>query len=302
MTDSSDSAGRSMFDVEEAYLYCQEVTRREAKNFSYGIRLLPPPKQQAMSAVYALARRVDDIGDGSLESQRKRDLLADVGSMVDGLIAGRATADESVDPVRVALADAARRFPIPLNAFHELVAGVMMDIEVTEYETFDDLLAYCRCVAGSIGRLSLGVFGSTNVDRGAEYADTLGLALQLTNILRDIREDAAMGRLYLPLEDVERFGCESARFDTGDVPAGADFDGLIAREVQRARLLFEEGFRLLPLLDRRSRACVGTMAGIYRGLLDTIEKRPTQVMTGRISLTTGRKSRLALAGLLGLIR
>ncbi|MEU3519884.1 presqualene diphosphate synthase HpnD [Streptomyces sp. NPDC006654] len=302
MTDSSEMTDRPLIDVEAAYLYCHEVTRREAKNFSYGIRLLPLPKRQAMSAVYALARRVDDIGDGALDPQRKRDLLAGVGSMVDGLIAGRATADESADPVRVALADAARRFPIPLGVFHELIAGVMMDIEGTEYKTFDDLLVYCRCVAGSVGRLSLGVFGSRDVDRGAEYAETLGLALQVTNILRDIREDAAMGRLYLPLEDVEHFGCEGARFETGHVPAGADFDGLVAREAERARLLFEEGFRLLPLLDRRSRACVGSMAGIYRGLLDSIEKRPTQVMHGRVSLTTGRKSRLVLASLLGLIR
>jgi phytoene synthase len=289
-------------EIRAAYRHCQEVTRTQAKNFSYGVRLLPGPKQRAMSAIYALARRVDDIGDGELSPERKRELLGRVASMVDGLTAGHADAEDAADPVRIALADAARRFPLPLEAFHELIAGVLMDVEGSEYKSFDDLLVYCRCVAGSIGRLSLGVFGCADAERGPQYADTLGLALQVTNILRDVREDAAMGRRYLPAEDVERFGCGQARFATGSVPAGADFDGLITFEAGRARELFEEGFRLLPLLDRRSRACVGAMAGIYRRLLDIIDGEPGTVLTGRVSLTAPQKSRLALSALLGRIR
>jgi phytoene synthase len=260
-----------------------------------------------MSAIYALARRVDDIGDGELDTQRKAELLGRVSSMVDGLVsgdpdAGHPDAEDARDPVRIALADAAQRFPIPLEAFHELIAGVSMDIEQTDYKDFDDLLVYCRRVAGSIGRLSLGVFGCTDIERGMTYADTLGLALQVTNILRDVCEDAAMGRRYLPSEDVERFACEDAQFATYSVPASADFEGLIRYEAGRARALFEEGFRLLPLLDRRSQACVGAMAGIYRRLLDVIEAEPGAVLAGRVSLTTREKSGLALSALLGRVR
>jgi phytoene synthase len=289
-------------DARAAYRHCEEVTRTEAKNFGYGVRLLPGAERRAMSAIYALARRVDDIGDGDLAPDRKAKSLARVSAMVDGLSAGRMDADDATDPVRVALADAARRFPIPLEAFHELIAGVTMDVGGTNYKTFDDLLVYCRCVAGSIGRLSLGVFGCADVERGRQYADTLGLALQVTNILRDIREDAAMGRRYLPAEDVERFGCDEAWFATGRTPADADFEGLVRYEASRARALFEEGFRLLPLLDRRSRACVGAMAGIYRGLLDSIEDEPASVMARRVSLSTGAKTRVALTALLGRVR
>ncbi|MEV5958641.1 squalene/phytoene synthase family protein [Streptomyces sp. NPDC051987] len=297
-----DLSGARTDDVRAAYRHCEEVTRKEAKNFSYGVRLLPGPKRRAMSAIYALARRVDDIGDGDLETRRKTELLGRVSSMVDGLMSGHADPDDAADPVRLALADAARRFPIPLGAFHELIDGVTMDVEQRNYKSFDDLLTYCRCVAGSIGRLSLGVFGCADPDQGQEYADTLGLALQVTNILRDVREDAAMGRRYLPAEDVERFACEEADFGTGFVPSDADFDGLVKFEASRARALFQEGFQLLPLLDRRSRACVGAMAGIYRGLLDIIEREPGAVLAGRISLSTKEKSRLALVALLGRVR
>ncbi|MFE6894619.1 phytoene/squalene synthase family protein [Streptomyces sp. NPDC057694] len=287
MTLHNDPVIEAATDTRAAYRYCQEVTRNEAKNFSYGIRLLPGPKKRAMSAIYALARRVDDIGDGDLPAERKKEQLARVSTMVNGLISGDIPAADKADPVCIALADAARRFPIPLDAFHELIAGVTMDVEGAEYKTFDDLLVYCRCVAGSIGRLSLGVFGCTDFERGNEYADALGLALQVTNILRDIREDAEMDRRYLPAEDVKEF-----RLD-------GDIEGLVGLEAGRARVLYDEGFRLLPLLDRRSRACVGTMAGIYRGLLDIIEAEPRAVLLRRVSLTSGQKSRLALAGLLG---
>lgn len=286
-------------DVRAAYRHCEEVTRTEAKNFSYGVRLLPDAERRAMYAIYALARRVDDIGDGDLDPVRKAESLARVSAAVDGLTAGRADADDGADPIRIALADAAQRFPIPLEAFHELIAGVTMDVEQTEYKTFDDLLVYCRRVAGSIGRLSLGVFGCTDLERGRAYADSLGLALQVTNILRDVREDAAMGRRYLPAEDMERFGCDEAWFVAGRIPDEADFDGLVRFEASRARALFEDGLRLLPLLDRRSRASVGAMAGIYRQLLDRIEDEPAAVMARRVSLTAGEKTRVALAALLG---
>ncbi|MEU2779975.1 squalene/phytoene synthase family protein, partial [Streptomyces sp. NPDC007162] len=179
----------------------------------------------------------------------------------------------------------------------------LMDVRGETYETWDDLKVYCRCVAGAIGRLSLGVFGTEPGARGAErapeYADTLGLALQLTNILRDIREDAANGRTYLPQDDLAKFGC-SAGLDGPIPPEGSDFAGLVHFEVRRARALFAEGYRLLPMLDRRSGACVAAMAGIYRRLLDRIEREPDAVLRGRVSLPGHEKAYVAVRGLSGI--
>lgn len=173
-----------------------------------------------------------------------------------------------------------------------------MDLKGAEYRTFEDLKVYCRCVAGSIGRLSLGVYGCEDPKLGAEYADTLGLALQLTNILRDLREDAVNGRTYLPTEDLVRFGCEQG-FALSEPPVGADFTGLIAFEAERAQRAFEEGLRLLPMLDRRSRACTAAMAGIYHRLLGRIAADPGSVLRGRVSLPGWEKAYVALSGLAG---
>ncbi|MER5973562.1 presqualene diphosphate synthase HpnD [Streptomyces sp. NPDC002055] len=286
-----------------AYSYCETVTGQQARNFAYGIRLLPADKRQAMSALYAFSRRVDDIGDGSLAPEVKQARLEDTRALLGRVRDGRIEPDDT-DPVAVALADAAARFPIPLGGLDELIDGVLMDVRGERYETWEELRVYCRCVAGAIGRLSLGVFGTAGrgapeADRAAEYADTLGLALQLTNILRDVREDAGNGRTYLPAEDLAKFGC-SAGFHQERPPAGADFTGLVEFEVQRARALFAEGFRLLPLLDRRSGACVAAMAGIYRRLLDRIARDPQAVLRGRVSLPGREKAYVAVRGLSGL--
>ncbi|MFD3603522.1 squalene/phytoene synthase family protein, partial [Streptomyces sp. NPDC058656] len=141
--------------------------------------------------------------------------------------------------------------------------------------------------------------GARGAERAPEYADTLGLALQLTNILRDVREDAEDGRTYLPADDLAKFGC-SAGFDGAYPPAGSDFAGLVHFEVRRARALFAEGYRLLPMLDRRSGACVAAMAGIYRRLLDRIEREPEAVLRGRVSLPGREKAYVAVRGLSGL--
>ncbi|MCP2312364.1 MULTISPECIES: presqualene diphosphate synthase HpnD [Kitasatospora] len=279
-----------------AYRYCEAVTALQARNFSYGIRLLPEPKRLAMSALYALARRVDDIGDGELPAEQKAEALLRTRGLLDEIRRGEVT-EEDTDPIKVALADAARRFPIPLDGFDELIDGVEMDLKGAEYRTFEELKVYCRCVAGSIGRLSLGVYGCRDWERGAAYADTLGLALQLTNILRDLREDALNGRTYLPAEDLERFGCQQG-FAT-DLPAGADFAGLVAFQAARAQQAFEEGLRLLPMLDRRSRACTAAMAGIYHRLLGRIAADPESVLRGRVSLPGWEKAYVALSGLAG---
>lgn len=288
--------------VRAAYRYCEAVTGAQARNFAYGIRLLPVEKRQAMSALYAYSRRVDDIGDGDLAPETKRERLENTREVLDR-IRGGAVDEDDTDPVAVALADAARRFPLPLGGLDELIDGVLMDVRGATYETWDDLKVYCRCVAGAIGRLSLGVFGTQRgapgADRAAEYADTLGLALQLTNILRDVREDAGNGRTYLPADDLAKFGC-SAGFHAATPPSGADFAGLVHFEVRRARTLFAEGYRLLPMLDRRSGACVAAMAGIYRRLLDRIERDPGAVLRGRVSLPGHEKAYVAVRGLSGL--
>ncbi|MFB7945812.1 presqualene diphosphate synthase HpnD [Kitasatospora phosalacinea] len=280
-----------------AYRYCEAVTALQARNFSYGIRLLPEAKRLAMSALYALARRVDDIGDGELPAEQKAEALARTRALLDEVRTG-AVGEDDTDPIKVALADAARRFPIPLGGFDELVDGVEMDLKGVEYATFEDLKVYCRCVAGSIGRLSLGVYGCEDLERGAEYADTLGLALQLTNILRDLREDALNGRTYLPTEDLVRFGCQQG-FALPVLPVGADFTGLVAFEAERAQAAFEEGLRLLPMLDRRSRAATAAMAGIYHRLLGRIAADPQSVLRGRVSLPGWEKAYVALSGLAG---
>ncbi|WP_376773999.1 phytoene/squalene synthase family protein [Allostreptomyces psammosilenae] len=296
-----------------AYTYCEAVTRSQARNFSYGIALLSGDRRRAMSAIYAFARRIDDIGDGTAPADRKTDQLTRNRRVLSNIAELRALpATEAVatasdihrhDPVALALTDTATRFPIPLDALEELIDGVSMDIAGTSYRTWDDLRHYCRCVAGTIGRLSLGVFGSTargaaEAARASRLADTLGVALQLTNILRDLREDALVGRSYLPSAELERFGCQDG-FRAGHPAPGSDFAGLVKFQAHRARELFEEGFQLLPMLDRRSAACVSAMAGIYRRLLTRIAADPGAVLRGRVALPGREKALVAATGLLG---
>ena len=269
--------------VAEAYAACERITTEQARNFSWGIRLLPQPKRTALSAVYAMARRIDDIGDGSLPVTDKIRLLAEARA-----VATRPD-EHPGDPVAVALADAARRLPIPLAAFGELVDGCEMDVRGRTYDTLDELVEYCRCVAGSIGRLSLGVFApplpAADAARAAELADALGVALQLTNILRDIREDLINDRVYLPKQDQDVFDCAIVLTPDGTLdPQDGALSELIRFEAARAMGWYDRGLQLLPLLDRRSAACCAAMAGIYRELLQRITARPDEVMRGRMSL------------------
>jgi phytoene synthase len=295
-------------DVRAAYRRCEEITWSQARNFSYGIRLLPPAKRQALAAVYAFARRIDDIGDGTLPAPEKLTLLEEARTGLAALMAGQAA---DGDQVLVALADAAARFDIPLAAFGELIDGCAADVRGVSYATFDDLLHYCRCVAGSIGRLSLGVFGTSDPGRAVPLADSLGVALQLTNILRDIKEDYASGRVYLPAEDFARFGCAlggSALPAPGDGSAGAlpppaadpeldKLTALVEFEADRARTWYAKGLALMPLLDRRSAASAGAMAGIYYRLLENIAASPAAVLTRRVSLSAREKAAVAVKSL-----
>jgi phytoene synthase len=278
-------------NLDDAYDRCEEITRTEARNFSYGIRLLPAPKRRAMSALYAVARRIDDIGDGGAPVADRLVALAVVRKELAAVAADPSAG--GADAVLVALADACRRFPIPMNALDELIDGCEMDVNGTTYTTFEDLVAYCRRVAGTVGRLSLGVYGAIEIPGAAALADTLGVALQITNVLRDIVEDRnTMGRVYLPSDDIARFGCRP------DLSGPAEpMAALISWQAARAVDWYDRGLGLLPLLDRRSRACTAAMAGIYRRLLDLIQRDPVVVLRGRLSLPAREKAAVAVRAL-----
>jgi phytoene synthase len=289
-------------DLTEAYRECERITWTQARNFAYGIRLLPPAKRRGLAVVYAFARRIDDIGDGTLPGQ-EQDMPAE--EKIAALEQARSAvldlsehgSPDPDDPVLVALADTARNFPVPMAAFGELIDGCVADVRGTSYQTFEDLHYYCRCVAGSIGRLSLGIFGTrSDPQKASELADSLGVALQLTNILRDIREDHANGRVYLPAEDLAKFDVDLAS------PSTSQFTRLVEFEAERARDWYATGWQLLPMLDRRSAACTGAMAGIYRKLLERIATQPAAVLSSRVSLSTGEKATVAVRALAGRVR
>jgi 15-cis-phytoene synthase len=272
-----------------AYRHCEAVTRSRAANFYYGIRLLPPPKRRALCAVYAFARGVDDVGDGSLAAMDQMQRLAAARARLELI------RTDSTDPVLVALADAASRYPLPLSAFSELIDGVEMDVRGATFPTFDDLEVYCRRVAGSIGRLSVAVFGASSPSTAPGLADDLGVAMQLTNILRDVREDLTRGRTYLPLSDLFRFGLQPDLAESSP----AALASLVRFEVGRAREWFHRGLQLLPLLDARSASCVSAMTGIYRRILARLERHPQDVLRRRVSLPPWEKAWVAARSLAG---
>ncbi len=276
-------------EAEYAYRECEQITRVSAANFYYGIRLLPRAKRQAMCAVYAFARRVDDIGDGEMGKGEQLEQLGRERSRLAALAEGQA---DFSDPVSVALAHAGERYRLPADALELLIQGVELDVRGAEYETFEELVRYCRCVAGSIGRLCLAIFSDgTATSEAHRLADDLGVAMQLTNILRDVVEDRGLGRVYLPAEDLRRWGSPDLTVDSLDTIA------LIRFEAERAEDWFDAGLRLLELLDGRSAACVQAMTGIYRRILERILADPAAVTRGRISLSPVEKSWVATRSL-----
>ena len=312
-------------DTLEAYAHCESVTRTRAANFYYGVRLLPHDRRRGMCAVYAFARRIDDIGDGTLPAPEKRRLLDAEAARLTELGAAEPGALSSPDPVMRALADTYARFSPPPGALGELIEGVRMDVNGVTYERFEDLVVYCRRVAGAIGRVCLPVFGahdarSTAGPAAEALADNLGVAMQLTNILRDVREDAENGRVYLPAEDLRRFGLIAAGEERGAPAAlasliargavGPDANGaggdeverlhaLVRFEADRAHEWFRRGLGLAPLLDRRSAACLHAMAGIYRRLLMRIQAHPERALAARMSLPVAEKAWVAARSMLG---
>ena len=309
--------------LDEAYRHCESITRTQAANFYYGIRLLPYERRRGMCAVYAFARRIDDIGDGSLQAPEKLRRLELEARTLSELELSEPRASWSADQVTVALADTYERFSLPPGALGELIEGVRMDVNGVTYERFDDLVLYCRRVAGAIGRVCLPVFGShhetsTAGPEAEALADDLGVAMQLTNILRDVREDAENGRVYLPAEDLRRFGLSAAHDEPsaplllaslaragagGEATARGDqvewLHALIRFEADRAHQWFRRGMELAPLLDRRSAACLQAMAGIYTRLLNRIQAHPERALAGRMSLPVAEKAWVAVRSMLG---
>jgi 15-cis-phytoene synthase len=264
-------------NVDAAYAEVERITRREAKNFAYGIMVLPREKRRAIAAIYAFARAVDDVADGVLSVDEKRAGLETLRSSLDA---------SPVDAMSVALGDARSRFGIPRDALSALVDGGLQDLKQTRYPTFDELRGYCEKVAGAVGVACIAVYGSDDIER----ATTLGIALQLINIMRDVAEDEALGRVYLPQDELARFGV------TRLAPT-EEFGELMAFQAQRARAHLAEGLHLLESLDRRSALCVSTFAGLYRGQLDRMEANGFDVFNASCRLSTRAKLGVVARGL-----
>ena len=264
--------------VQEAYAEVGRITRREAKNFAYGIMVLPRAKRQAIAAIYAFARRVDDVADGELPPEEKRARLEELRAALEA---------DPVDPVFVALRDARDRFGIPRAPLEALIDGGLQDIEQPTYRDFAELRGYCEKVAGAVGLACVPVYGSDDT----EHAMTLGIALQLINIMRDVEEDRQLGRVYLPQDELTAFGVE-------ELAPSPQFRELMAFEAERARTYLAEGLRLLDSLDRRSALCVGTFAGLYRETLDRIEANGFDVFGTKTRLSAPRKLAVVARGLL----
>ena len=264
--------------LEEAYAEVGRITRREAKNFAYGIMVLPRAKRQAIAAIYAFARTVDDVADGELPPEEKRARLEELRAALGG---------DPADPVFVALRDARERFGIPLEPLEALIDGGLQDLEQSTYRDFAELRGYCEKVAGAVGLACVPIYGSDDTD----HAMALGIALQLINIIRDVDEDRRLGRVYVPQDELTAFGVE-------ELAPSPQFRELMAFEAERARAYLAEGLRLLDSLDRRSALCVGTFAGLYRETLDRIEAGGFDVFGEKTRLSAPRKLAVVARGLL----
>jgi phytoene synthase len=270
--------------AQEAYAEVERLTRRRARNFAYGIMLLPRPKRRAIAAIYAFARLVDDTADGDLPAAEKRSRLERLHTSLDAPLNG--------DSLWVALADARERFPIPARALHDLVDGGLQDLDQQRYGDFDELAGYCRRVAGAVGVACTAVYGADQPQR----AQSLGIALQLINIMRDVREDWELGRVYLPQDELASFGVAESDIATGRSTSA--WQALMAYQGARARAYLEDGLTLVDYLDSRSAACVATFAGLYRATLERIENRSYDVFDGAPRLSPLTKIRIVGGALL----
>ena len=280
--------------LQAAYSVCRHIARSAAKNFYYGFLVLPGEKRNAISAVYAFMRRADDISDDpALPAEQRRQKLDDLIQALRRVASGERTDD----PVLFALADSQKRYNIPLELLEKLVEGTEMDVPPTkagsgmvvpqlQYETFDQLYDYCYHVASVVGLICIRIFGYRD-PRAEKLAEQTGIAFQLTNILRDVREDAQLGRVYLPREDFARFGLDVHSLTNGSAPKM--LRPLLEFEALRARGFYRAAEELLPLVDEDSRPALWALVEIYRRLLERIIARNYDVFSQKIRLSTAEK-------------
>ena len=279
------SLTRDSVSLEEAYSYCRSLTRQRARNFYFAFLSLPSRQRKAIYAAYAFCRGCDDYSDDDIEPERKVTLLEDYRRQLQACLRG-----EPSGPVFVALHDVVQRYNIPHEYFNDIINGVQMDLTVTRYASFEELYAYCYRVASVVGLVCLEIFGYSDA-QARDSAIDLGIGMQLVNILRDIKEDAERDRVYLPLDEMERFGYTEADVFRGVV--NKEFVELMKFQAQRARRYFEQGERMLPLLRARSRPCPAILRGLYTQLLSKIEARGWDVFEDRVRLSTPKKLWLA---------
>jgi phytoene synthase len=282
-----------------AYSVCRHIARSSAKNFYYGFMLLPGQKRNALSAVYAFMRHADDLSDdpGMTSGERRSKLSEFIDSYHRSLETGRTD-----DPVFLALRDSQRRYRIPMELLDQLIAGTEMDVRESGeqsdglqvvYRDFDELYNYCYHVASVVGLVCIRIFGYRD-PVAEQYAEQLGVAFQLTNILRDVKEDAAMARVYLPQEDLERFGVTPAELGLG-IPL-EKLRPLLAFEAARAREFYLSADRLLPLVEEVSQPALWAMVEIYRGILDRIELKQFDVYSERVRVPVSDKLKILVKG------
>ena len=266
--------------------YCEDKAAKSGSSFYSSFRYLPADKRDAMVALYAFCREVDDVVDEIHDDNVARTTLAWWRTELAALYDGTPT-----HPVMQALKPHVAAFDLPQAWLAEIIDGMQMDLDVPRYSRYSDLQLYCHRVAGVVGQLSAQIFGYT--DRATlKYAHELGLAFQLTNIIRDVGEDARRGRLYLPVEDLQRFGVPAA--DIMAYKESPEFDALMRFQIQRARESYQKAWQLLPAADRKAQRIGLVMAAIYRATLDEIElDGPRKVLNQRLSLSPGRKLWLA---------
>lgn len=280
-----------MSELERSYRLSSQVARRAAKNFYYSFLLLPRAQRRAMCALYAFLRRTDDLGDNDSPVEARRAALARWRGSLD-----RALAGQFDDPILPALADTVARFNVRPLDLHAVIDGVEMDLTQTSYETFGELELYCERVASAVGLACVRIWGCED-PASDEPARNCGIALQLTNILRDVHEDLRLGRVYLPQEDLRRF-----EYSADDLRGGerdGRFRALMRFEIERAEKYYERGAGLAPFLHGDSRAIFWTMLTTYRSLLDEIKRRDGDVLTSRVTLSPWRKWRIAVESYFG---
>jgi 15-cis-phytoene synthase len=287
--------------IERAYAVCRAIAKREAKNFYYSFVALPRHRRNAICAIYAFMRKADDLADDEAlpRDERRRKLDAWLGSWHSAARGG-----DTDDPVFIAVRHAIEKFAIPTGLLDELVAGTTMDLEnetsdaPDTYATFDDLYRYCYLVASVVGLVCIRIFGYTD-PRAEKLAEETGIAFQLTNILRDVAEDAERKRVYLPLEDLAAHNVAVSRLleRTPFTPPTADERALLAQTAQRAERYYESARALLPLIDRESRPALWVLVRIYRGLLRRIRRADYDVFSRRISVPTFQKLEILAVGM-----